>query len=102
MANIKDTFLRRLLHNYSRYILLTVLGSCTLLVSFDWTAETSLLSAAGLGVLLELLIGGMRAKPLPMEGKGYSPQLVTQQSQPMEPYRHMDYLENASTKQSES
>ncbi|MGD1857803.1 MAG: hypothetical protein ACFB2W_26505 [Leptolyngbyaceae cyanobacterium] len=80
MSQIKDTFLRRLLHNYSRYILLTVIGSSTLLVSFDWSAETSLLSAASLGVLLELLISGMKSKPLPLEEDGYSPQMVTQQS----------------------
>ena len=58
-----------------------MLGSCTLLVSFNWTAETALLSAAGLGVLLELLISGMRAKPLPVEQQDYNPQLATQQSQ---------------------
>lgn len=81
MSYIKDAFLKKLLHNYSRYILLTVLGGCTLLVSFDWTAETSLLSAAGLAVLLELLISGMRSKSLPMDDKTYSPQLVTQRSQ---------------------
>ena len=79
MSHIKDSFLRRLWHNYSRYILLTVLGSCTLLVSFDWTAETSLLSAAGLAVLLELLVSGMKLKSLPVEDDNYSPQLVTQQ-----------------------
>lgn len=60
MAYIKDTFLRRLVHSYSRYILLTVLGSTTLLLSFDWSAETSLLSAAGLGVLMELLLSSSR------------------------------------------
>lgn len=81
MSYIKDAFLRRLLHNYSRYILLTVLGSCTLLVSFDWTAETSLLSAAGLGVLLELFLSRMRSKSLPIPEEAYSPQLVTQKPQ---------------------
>ncbi|MEO0348453.1 MAG: hypothetical protein AAF282_00200 [Cyanobacteria bacterium P01_A01_bin.15] len=60
MARIKDTFLRRLLHSYSRYILLIVVGSSTLLLSFDWSAETSLLSAAGLGVLIELLLSRMK------------------------------------------
>ena len=80
MSNIKDVFLRRLLHNYSRYILLTVLGSCTLLVSFNWTAETSLLSAAGLGVLLELIISSMKAKPLSIEEEGYSPLMAPSQS----------------------
>lgn len=61
MARIKDTFLRRLLHSYSRYILLIVVGSSTLLLSFDWSAETSLLSAAGLGVLIELLLSRMKS-----------------------------------------
>ncbi|MBE9069424.1 hypothetical protein IQ260_22520 [Leptolyngbya cf. ectocarpi LEGE 11479] len=61
MAYIKDTFLRRLVHSYSRYILLTVLGSTTLLLSFDWSAETSLLSAAGLGVLMELLLSSRKS-----------------------------------------
>ena len=81
MARIKDAFLRRLLNNYSRYILLTVLSSCTLLVSFNWTAETSLLSAAGLGVLLELFLSSMKSKPLPVDEQDYSPQLATQRSQ---------------------
>jgi len=84
MSNIRDVFLRRLLHNYSRYILLTVLGSCTLLVSFNWTAETSLLSAAGLGVLLELMISAMKAKPLSIQEEGYCPQWVTQQSRQLD------------------
>ena len=78
MSQIKDAFLRRLMHNYSRYILLTVIGSSTFLLSFDWTAETSLLSAAGLGVLLELLISSQKAKPqLDEEIKNYNPQLVS-------------------------
>lgn len=64
MARIKDTFLRRLLHSYSRYILLIVIGSSTLLLSFDWSAETSLLSAAGLGVLIEILLSKMKAQKL--------------------------------------
>ncbi|MEM9808906.1 MAG: hypothetical protein AAF959_26935 [Cyanobacteria bacterium P01_D01_bin.56] len=64
MARIKDTFLRRLLHSYSRYILLIVFGSSTLLLSFDWSAETSLLSAAGLGVLIEILLSKMKAQKL--------------------------------------
>ena len=54
-------FVRRLLHSYSRYILLLVVGSSTLLLSFDWSAETSLLSAAGLGVLIELLLSRMKS-----------------------------------------
>ncbi|MEM9803731.1 MAG: hypothetical protein AAF959_00500 [Cyanobacteria bacterium P01_D01_bin.56] len=74
MGRIKDSFLRRLMHNYSRYILLTVIGSSTLLVSFNWTAETSLLSAAGLAVLLELLLSSRKAKPeLNEKIKNYNP-----------------------------
>ena len=76
MAFIKDTFIKRLMHNYSRYILLTVVGSSMFLLSFDWTAETSLLSAAGLGVLLELFISSLKSKQQTVEGNGYSPQLV--------------------------
>ena len=73
MTRIKDVFLRRLMHNYSRYILLTVIGSTTLLLSFNWTAETSLLSAAGLGVLLELFMSGLKSKPQMPEDDSYNP-----------------------------
>ena len=72
----KDMFLRRLMHNYGRYILLTLVGSSTLLLSFDWTAETSLISAAALGVLLELFISNLKSKQQIAEDDNYSPQLV--------------------------
>lgn len=63
MGHIKDTFLKKMMHNYSRYIFLTVVGSSTLLLSFSWTAETSLLSAAGFVALLELLLSRRKLKP---------------------------------------
>ena len=77
MTPIKDSFLRRLTHNYSRYILLTIIGSSTLLLSFNWTAETSLLSAAGLGVLMELFLSRMKlTKQSAVKDDVYSPPLV--------------------------
>ena len=86
MAYIKNTFLKRLMHSYSRYILLTVIGSSTLSLSFNWTAETSLLSAAGLGVLLELFIGSLKSKRQITEDNEQIPQL----------HLHLDYLKDIS------
>lgn len=77
MSYIKDAFLRRLMHNYSRYILFTVVGSSTLLLSFNWTAETSLLSAAGFGVLIELLLSSRKARPQADQAENLSPQFVS-------------------------
>ena len=78
MSQIKDAFLRRLMHNYSRYILFTVVGSSTLLLSFNWTAETSLLSAAGFGVLVELLLSSRKARSQANQNtENLSPQFVS-------------------------
>lgn len=46
----------RKLRSCGRYLLFTGLGSALLLSSFSWSAETSFVWAASLGVLLELLI----------------------------------------------
>lgn len=55
MSFHQDNSLRKL-RSSGRYLLFTGLGSALLLSSFSWSAETSFVWAAGLGVLLELLI----------------------------------------------
>lgn len=59
----KDTALLRLRNSCGRYLLFTGLGSYLLLSSFSWSAETSFLGAAGLGILLELLIETLFKSP---------------------------------------
>ena len=49
-------FLSRLSDNYGRYILFTGLGSLVLVTSLSWQSETAFLVAAGLGIVLELLL----------------------------------------------
>ncbi|MEM8810241.1 MAG: hypothetical protein AAGF01_29840 [Cyanobacteria bacterium P01_G01_bin.38] len=55
-SSSKDTSLIKLRNTCGRYLLFTGLGSYLLLSSFSWSAETSFLGAAGLGILLELLL----------------------------------------------
>lgn len=62
MASFRNACFKRLTHDYSRYILLTVVGSFTLLCLFNWAAETALLSAAGAGMLLEVFLSHIKSK----------------------------------------
>ena len=55
-SSSKDASLIKLRNTCGRYLLFTGLGSYLLLSSFAWSAETSFLGAAGLGILLELLL----------------------------------------------
>ncbi len=62
MLHNRFSSVKKLSQSYSRYLFLTVIGSSTLLVSFSWDAETSLLSAAGVAMVIELLLGTRHKK----------------------------------------